>query len=233
MCLHLLGIALAAVGASWVLHVSQGFLLLCVDRDHRLAASLVGTDSPTDVLELSVTVGMLLALDCLAVGLQAIALGSEQFTDLGATDSKTLPRKLPRQRARALASPPQRRHRITACAGVHKCLEGLKHCRVFLLDSLSTATNTPLSIHGRGIGIIEFLNPRPNGSIGYTRCFRHCSNTASSKRSRFRAGPPPPPPFVQVGSDSDILFTNPLHDLSIRHAQQHATTRHFLLYQFR
>ena len=61
-------LAFGAVLGALVGVVADQLLLLGVDRDHRLIVSLEGQNLGVDVLELSVTVGMLASIIGLAIG---------------------------------------------------------------------------------------------------------------------------------------------------------------------
>src|SRR3954468_16242540 len=68
-----LGRALRPVVAAAVLERADQFLLLGVDRDHRLTGRLEGSGPGVDVRELAVTIGMAGALQALAVALPTVA----------------------------------------------------------------------------------------------------------------------------------------------------------------
>src|SRR6202043_3578891 len=83
MHIDLVGTAFRSIVAACVLVGADQFLLLAIDRDHRLAGGLESDDLPVDVLELrlSVAVGMMAAFLGLAIDLPAIAKAFQQFGD--------------------------------------------------------------------------------------------------------------------------------------------------------
>lgn len=81
------------------------FLLLRIDRDHRLAARLKVGDRRGDVLELRVAVGMFVSLTRLAVALQAVVHVAQQVGHLLQTDLDVLPLQFGGQSSHTLAVP--------------------------------------------------------------------------------------------------------------------------------
>jgi hypothetical protein len=69
-----------------VLELTNQFLLLRVDRNHRLLRRQSRSHALVDVNELGVSVGMIASLLGFAVSLQAELLPFEQFADHGAAD---------------------------------------------------------------------------------------------------------------------------------------------------
>lgn len=106
---------LLSVSFSRVFQVSQRLLLFRVDRDRWLFGALKRLHPGGNALELSVTIGVLLAFHRFAVGLQTIPLRSQQLPNLCAADFKTLYPKLLRQIACAITNPTYRAHRIAPC----------------------------------------------------------------------------------------------------------------------
>src|SRR3974390_1493569 len=70
---HVLQLAFGTPFATAVLEISHQFLLLRVDRDHRLPTLLQPRRLRVDELELGIAIGMLIAFARLAIGLQAVA----------------------------------------------------------------------------------------------------------------------------------------------------------------
>src|SRR5205823_15301 len=70
---YLLGLALGLQFTSTVPVFADELFLLRIDRDHGLVQLKLELDSPIDVLELRVAIGMLAPLQRLLVGLEAIA----------------------------------------------------------------------------------------------------------------------------------------------------------------
>jgi hypothetical protein len=98
-------IALGTVRFALILDVSEGFLLFGVNRNRWLRGPLKGTNPFSNVLELSITIGVLFALHCFAIGLQTIALRAEQQIHLGTTDDKSLAVQFSGKRPGAFACP--------------------------------------------------------------------------------------------------------------------------------
>jgi hypothetical protein len=73
------GMTLRAILAAIVAEIPDQFLLLGVNRDHRLLFGQSGGHLSVDMGELRIPVGMAVALLGLAVALQAIARPVEQF----------------------------------------------------------------------------------------------------------------------------------------------------------
>src|SRR5437773_4860735 len=77
-------VSLRAIFAAIVTEISDQFLFLGVDRDHRLLLGQCGGHLAVDAGELRIPVGVAVALLGLAVGLQAVARRIEQFGHQGA-----------------------------------------------------------------------------------------------------------------------------------------------------
>ena len=118
--------ALRAILAAIVTEVPDQFLLLGVDRDHRLLFGQRRGHLGVDVAELRIPVGVTVALGGLAVGLQTVTRLIEQVGDQGAANRVTLRLQRLRQAAHALASPPQRRLRKAADRLSLRCCNGAR-----------------------------------------------------------------------------------------------------------
>src|SRR3984893_11174703 len=116
-------VALGAIFARVVAEIADQFLFLGVDRDHRLLFGQRRGHLGVDVAELRIPVGVAVALRGFAVALQTVTRLIEQVGDQGAADLVTLRLQRLRQAAHALAGPPQRRSRITACRRLDQRLE--------------------------------------------------------------------------------------------------------------
>src|ERR1700746_783281 len=123
-------VSLRAIFAAIVAEIADKFLLLGVDRDHRLPFSQSNANLAIDVGELRIPVGVAVALLGLAVGLQAVTRRIEQFGHQGAAHLVALHLQRLRQPSHALAGPPQRRFRIPACCLFHHRLEYSEQRRV-------------------------------------------------------------------------------------------------------
>ena len=93
--------------------LADQFLLLRIDADHRLARGEGSGDPVVDVAELGVAIRVLLALDGLGVGLQAVLQrAGQQPPDAVVGDPVPLASQFPGQVAGRLGGPPQPGHRI-------------------------------------------------------------------------------------------------------------------------
>src|SRR5450755_4689668 len=93
------------------------FRLLRIARDHRITGRLERTDLIVDVPELGITVRMLVTLNGLGVGLQAVPGPLQQPAHRQRTDLMPDPGQLISQTHRRLRGPPQRRLRIPRVPG--------------------------------------------------------------------------------------------------------------------
>src|SRR6266705_3220527 len=75
---NLLGLALGLPLTSPIFKRSYKLLLFCVHRNDRLASLLPLLHRQIDELELSVAIGVRFSFLCLAVALQAVAVGVQQ-----------------------------------------------------------------------------------------------------------------------------------------------------------
>ncbi len=137
-----LGLPLGAQLAPAVFEVANQFLLLGINRDHRLPGRLEGGHHGVDVLELGIAVGMTAALAGFGVGLQAEAQPAQQATDqLLSGDEATLCQRR-RQMALAFADPPQRRFGIAADGRLHQFAQGGQKPRLRFGCRLAATTRT-------------------------------------------------------------------------------------------
>src|ERR1700761_1673675 len=106
---------LRAIVAAAVLVLAEQFLLLRVDRYHRLILRLKRLDFGVDVFKLGVAIGMFAAFLGLAVGMATILQFPQQLGNARGTDFVTHRAKRRRQLVVALGDPSQRSHRIAHC----------------------------------------------------------------------------------------------------------------------
>jgi len=123
-------ISLGAIFPAIVAEVADQFLLLGVDRDHRLLFCQSRTHLNVDVGELGVAVRMAVAFLGLAVALQAVARRVEQLGHQGAARLVPLLLQCLGQMPHALAGPPQRRLGIAAARWFDQRIEIAKQGRV-------------------------------------------------------------------------------------------------------
>ena len=80
-------LSLPFVRAARIFLVPQRFFLFRVQRESRLAATLLSQHSGVDMLKLRITIGMLLALQSLDVAAQRVTHAVEQAADRGMADA--------------------------------------------------------------------------------------------------------------------------------------------------
>src|SRR6201997_1607363 len=136
-------VSLRAIFAAIVAEIADKFLLLGVDRDHRLPFSQSNANLAIDVGELRIPVGVAVALLGLAVGLQAVTRRIEQFGHQGAAHLVALRLQRLRQPSHALAGPSQRRVRIPACRWFDQRLEIREQGRVLANRRLAPRPRPP------------------------------------------------------------------------------------------
>src|SRR3989344_3500518 len=101
------GPALAFHFPSAILEIPDQLFLLRIDGDHRLVTLVTVLHGGGNVAELSIPIRMLLALEALAVALEAVPLGLKQATDRIGTDSVLLRLQCLSDFPHALARPTQ------------------------------------------------------------------------------------------------------------------------------
>ena len=134
MYVDLVGAPLGPIVAPRVLVWADQFLLLGVDRDHRLAGGLKSRDLRVDMLELSVPVEMTAAFQALAVDLTAVAETIEQLRNPARRN--TMPHVAQRERElrMALGHPQQRPHRVAERRGFEQAPQVFQERRIGLRE---------------------------------------------------------------------------------------------------
>src|SRR5207244_135439 len=139
---------------------SSFFLLLGVDRDHRLLFGQSGGHLGVDVCELRVPVGVAVTLLGLAVALQTVSRRVERFGNQGPAHPVALLLQRLRQSAHALAGPPQRRFRIPPRRWFDQRLEIRAQRRVLEKRRLASRPRPPNPF--RGFVLRQFLQTPPD-----------------------------------------------------------------------
>jgi hypothetical protein len=116
--------------------------------------------------KLSIPIRMLLAFNRFTVCLQAITTFVQKSAHRVCTHREPLARQLFRQRARALACPAKRRHRITARTRIDELLQRFHELRLLRLATFATAARTALLVRRWRVWIIKLFDPVPNVSPG-------------------------------------------------------------------
>lgn len=204
-----------------ILVFSNQVLLLGVHREGGLAGSMLGRNTACDVLNLSVPVRVLFALDGLAVRRQTLSQVFQQFGDRRVADRVLTCFHLLGQVAGALASPFQRRHRVAARQRLDESLQRLAQRRVFFLGALSTAPLSPLRTWRKTVTGMNFVDSIADRAIGETRRLGHRRNAAASQRHCLDSRPTPPATFVELVGQTMVLRANPFDNCSIHHASWH------------
>src|SRR5208282_3151200 len=165
-----------------VTEISDQFLLLAVDRDHRLLFRQSCGHLGVDMGELRIPVGVTVALLGLAVGLQAVARRIEQFGHQGAAHLVALRLQRLRQPPHALAGPPQRRFRIPACRWFDQRLEIREQGRVLENRRLAPRPRPPNPL--RRLILRQFPQTAPDRARRHAGCRRHRGNATISRSKR-------------------------------------------------
>ena len=186
---HLFGRALWAPRPAGVLEVADEFLLLGVDRDHRLAGRQRPRDVRVDEGKLRVAVRMPAALACLGVGLQAEAEIVQQRADQGAADPVALGLQLVGEPAQALAGPAQRRFRIAARGRLDQGLESRPQLRIGLDRGLAARARPTQPARRQRALVGQVLEPAPDGARRQAGDLSHCRDAAIAGGLRFGGGP--------------------------------------------
>lgn len=195
-----LRLAARAPGLAGVLEAPYQFLLLGVDRDHRLARRLMALDAGVEVLELGIAIHMLRAFQRLAVGLQAVAQFVQQFCDPYMTDRMPLRTQRLGQRACALAGPAQRRIRIATAQRFDQPLQIAAQRRIEAFGALAPATGATHPSTGRAAQprLVQLPAAPADKTARQPRRRCHRRDAAPTQRLRFGRRPQPPLPLIQM-----------------------------------
>lgn len=191
-----------------VFQVPEHFLLLRVDRDRRLAATLAGHHAAIDVLELAVAVGMLTTLTRLSVGLQTVAQARQHPTHRRGTGAEPPVAQAAGQTSRALAGPTQGMGRGTAGGRLDEPVEGVEQLRLRLAVRFASAAFTSLAVRRERFGIVEFLETVANGAIRETGGRGDEGDAAPPEIPRLGGGPASTTAFVEIFGERQILAAN-------------------------
>jgi len=194
---------------SAVLEVADQLLLLRVDGDHRDAALDASFRLGINVLELSVAIRMLRALDCLVGRLQTVAVLTQQLGYRLVADPNTATLKeFYRQRVRPLASPAKGRLWVTTCDRIDQLLEIWPNFGVRLLEwPFSCAAPNVYDVLAlcAGANFVSALAHCTNRKRGPAR---DLGNAAATDCIRFSNSPKPPATLVQGRLQRTPLLAN-------------------------
>src|SRR6187455_660581 len=122
-----------------VLEIADQFLLLGVDRNHRITSRLVLRRPASDMGELGVPVRMVAAFPGLAGRLETVAKVREKVTDTPLADLMAPLGQFLRQPRRALARPAQRRLRIASGGRLNQGIKVAQKGRILVGQFLTPA----------------------------------------------------------------------------------------------
>ena len=117
----------------------------------------------------------------------------------------------------ALASPPQRRHRIASCLGLDQTFYRADQLGLLLFPCPTTGTRSSLAIPGKRIRGLKFPNPIAYGAIRDSCRFRDGSDSTPPQGHSFGRSPSAASPFVKFGDERNVLATNPFDNSRFRH----------------
>src|SRR5271156_76624 len=198
-----------------ILEISQGFLLLGVDRDCWLSLPLLRLHPAIDVAKLGIAVRMRLPFLRLAVGLQTVARRLEQVPHGGRPHGMSLSRQFFRQAPRAFAGPPQRRLRVPSTIGFHQPFQAHPDVRVSYVDSLASRSGPALAPVRRRGATVEFTDAASNGAVGQAGRRTHRGNATATQRNRLHGRPTSPRELRQLVVEPSVLILDPLNDAPI------------------
>src|SRR5271165_1887403 len=159
---HLLRVSLEPKLSPPVFEVPHQLFLLGIHRDDRLTQPQEASDLAVDMLKLSVPIRMRRAFQSLGVCLQAIAqlvqqLGHQTVADAVTTTAQA---QFLGQFAHALASPAQRRLRVTTAQRLDQLLQIPHQRRVLFRRALASSAGFADSSAGRHRGLSSSTMPR-------------------------------------------------------------------------
>ncbi len=173
-----------------------------------------------DVPELGVTVGVMAALPCFDVRLEAVAKTAQKPRDRREMHLVT-PLAQPRgQVADAPRGPAQKRLRVAAAVGIDEPLEIPRQRRVDLAQPLAAPARPTHPTRREPLPRLELSNPLPDRVERHPRRTRRHRDPAPASRPRLARRPQPTLTLVQLASqhpellpDQDLITHNPsFHD---------------------
>ena len=194
---YLLGIARGAPFTAAILEIADQLFLLGVNRNHGPAPAPRVRGLLVDVLELGVPVRMPRSLPGFAVCLKTVAEFAQEFADERVAHAIPLPRELRRERARALACPPQRRLRISTARRFHASFERRHETRIEVDLALAPAARSSDACGIERFGVVGFAHSAMDRGPAEPGHPREDGHAAAPQGSRFGAGPQATRSFVQ------------------------------------
>ena len=196
-----LRVTLGPILPAVVLEVSDQFLLLRVDGDHRLACRQRLLHLSIDIAELGVPVGMAGAFRGLAIALQAEPALPENRAHQRMADRVALGLKRCREPAQALARPAQRRLRIAPRRRLDQRLQIRNQRGILGNRRLAPPAQAPNTPHQQILADRQLLQATADRTRRHTGRRRHRSNPAIPRRNRLRGRNQAPPTFVEERRD--------------------------------
>ena len=187
-----------------VLELANQFLLLRVDRNHRLPAPQEPDCRRIDVLKLGIAVRVRGALTPLLRGLQAVAQLPEEAAHGRRTHTPPALRQRRRELRATLARPPQRRRRVPARQGIDQRFKGRGDAGLRRLDAGPPCPRSAQALR-RCHAAHDLIAPLPNRLTRQAGRRRHHRVTAIPNGQRFRRGPHASTSLVQLWRHHDEL----------------------------
>ena len=184
-----------------VLEVADQFLLLRIDRDHRLALGQRSAHRRIDVVELRVPIRMAVALQRLTIALQAEAHAVQQFADQRTAHLVTLGLQFLGQPPQALACPAQRRLRVAARTRLNQRAQIAQQRCILHHRRLAPAARAPNPIQIGWLRRRQLSQSPPDRARRNAGCRRYRSDPAIAGRRRFGRRYQPPSAFVEKRRD--------------------------------
>src|SRR5487761_1747999 len=222
MGIDFLRLAFGLPGLPWILEVSQGFLLLGVHRDRRLATPLLRLHSAVDVAKLRIPIRMRFSLACFPVNLQAVSSLLQQIPHRRRSNRISLSRQFLGQPPCTLAGPPKGRHGIASTLRFNQVFQRRLESRTDNRCFFAARSGASLSSGRWYIAVAEFSNSAPNCRVSHARSCAHHRNTAPTQRHRFDSRPASASAFRQLIGEPLELVLKPLNNTMIHHRRINA-----------
>ena len=221
---HFHGTALAFHFPSAILEIPDQLFLLRIDGDHRLVTLVTVLHGGGNVAELSIPIRMLLALEALAVALEAVPLGLKQATDRIGTDSVLLRLQCLSDFPHALARPTQIGLWVAPRERIDEFVEIGEKCRVFFREFLATAARTADAAFGKGLLVsirlrMQFADAGADGVVCESGGFRHDGDATVAACQRFRCRPVTTSTFIERRIEQSVFLPDHPDPCIARHGR--------------
>ena len=196
------GLAPGAPLAAAVLELADQLLLLGVDRDRRLTRRDRRRHALVDVPELGVAIGVLRALQRLAVGLQAVAQRTQQRGDRRVVGFVSALAQLAGELSHALGGPQEDLHRVAAAVVGDERLQRLQQHGIGLRDRLAPAAAPPHATLLEPLARVDLAHPLADRVRRDPARARHRRDPAAPEHARLRGRPDPPAALTELRRQS-------------------------------